>query len=113
MKRIVELDYLRCIAILGVIAIHISLYGVFNLNIYYKLFYILTLNNIITYEKICHFKSKIIDDEVGKLMSVKHNDNQRFIEMFEKGKLYELWSKFKHITIPNKEEWREIVKDKI
>jgi hypothetical protein len=78
-----------------------------------KLFYILTLNNIITYEKICHFKSKIIDDEVGKLMSVKHNDNQRFIEMFEKGKLYELWNNYKHITIPNKEEWREIVKDKI
>lgn len=45
MKRIVELDYLRCIAILGVIAIHISLYGVFNLNIYYKLFYIL-INNL-------------------------------------------------------------------
>jgi len=46
-------------------------------------------------------------------MSVKHNDNQRLIEMFEKGKLYELWNKFKHITIPNKEEWREIIQDRI
>ena len=41
------------------------------------------------------------------------NSAAKKIEMFEKGKLYELWNKFKHITIPNKEEWREIIQDRI